>query len=249
MGTQAMSSNGENQQGVTCGIHTPSGRVTRGGHNLASMNHLLLTPRELAVQQGGDRAAELKKARRRIKVNMPGYTGHIRGFASGPHWPHFSGRFGQTFCGGGTERKHSDLPFATPDNMYRHASPRIKTNGKNYSAFTLGDARDRFWETTYVGEFIPPEGSVEYKKEPLYDDWEDMEPEQRGSIYQRAFNLVGAEVTAELEQAIRTKIEQRTAVSVASRSNQPLKVTSNTQHHVAPPSSRVRMVIQTSARI
>ena len=38
----------------------------------------------------------------------------------GPAWFHYSGRFGQTFgTDGGIDRKHMDVPFSTPDNMYR----------------------------------------------------------------------------------------------------------------------------------
>lgn len=181
-----------------------------------SINHNILTPREMTTaafeNNQNARAADLKKARRRIKVDMPGYTGHIRGFAAGPAWFHYSGRFGQTFgTDGGTDRKHADVPFATPDNMYRKASARIKTNSKNHSGFILGDDRDRFWETTYLKEFTMPEGAVEYQKEPIHADWFTMEEIDRAKIYQRNYNFVGAEGTAELEKSIRTKIEQRTS--------------------------------------
>jgi len=174
---------------------------------------MLLTPRELSKDafQASKRNKELEKARSRIKVNMPGYTGHIRGYASGPHWAHYSGRFPDKYQNGGIERKHTDVPFATPDNMYRHASARIKTNSKNHSAFVFGDDRDRFWATTYTGEYTMPEGVEESSKPPMYDDWETWEPEERRKEYDRCFNFVGAEGTAELEMAIRTKIEQRTS--------------------------------------
>merc|ERR1711871_29673 len=81
--------------------------MTRFGIQDKSINHMLLTPRELKKEafemKLNHRNAELKKARRRIKVNMPGYTGHIRGYAAGPHWPHSSGRFPNAFADAGTE--------------------------------------------------------------------------------------------------------------------------------------------------
>jgi len=197
--------------------HEPANpTMTKFGLTDKSINHMLLTPRELKKEafemSVGGRNAELKKARRRVKVNMPGYTGHIRGFAAGPHWPHYSGRF-HTGLGtdAGTERKHADIPFATPDNMYRKASARIKTNSKNHSAFTFGDDRDRFWDTTYLNEFTPPDGTIETLKEPIHDGWLELENEDRQKIYHRNYTFVGAEGTAELEKAIRTKIEQRTS--------------------------------------
>jgi len=44
---------------------------------------------------------------------------------------------------GNLERKHPDLPFGTPNEMYsREANPRKKTNVKNRSNFILRDERD-----------------------------------------------------------------------------------------------------------
>jgi len=108
-------------------------------------------------------------------------------------------------------RKNPAVPWA-PDDVYRRASPRTKTNSKNVSSFALGDMRDRHWLTTAQDHLRPPEGSEEtLSHQPLVPGWEEMTDAERREIYNKATKRIGADGVQFLITSVRDKIDQRTS--------------------------------------
>jgi len=112
----------------------------------------------------------------------------------------------------GTVRWKTDkIPNSTDDTYAQFPDAKIKTNSKNKSDFILGDNRDRFWDTTNQVTFVDTSNSNSANRAPMFEDWEEMTPEQKRKIYDHAYNLVGKPGVKKLETAVRSKIEQRTA--------------------------------------
>jgi len=180
----------------------------------------MLTPRHLQDKRHDARQHEVMKHRTHLFVGMPGYAGYIRGFNSGPHFQHFSGRYhandplmpGDSFKN--TPRKHTDIPYGAPNDLYaQNASPRIKTNVKNHSDIFFGDERDRYWSTSYTVDTHAVESQMAptHQPEPIVDGWLDMEPEERKEQYDMAMGFVGNDGVRHLERSVRVKVEQRSA--------------------------------------
>ena len=47
---------------------------------------------------------------------------------------------------------------------------------------TLPACVPRFWDTTYLNEFTPPDGTIETLKEPIHDGWLELENEDRQKV-------------------------------------------------------------------
>lgn len=177
----------------------------------------MLTPRgaDRSSEEFSPRAQAIKGKRQRIEINMPGYTGFVRYFDSGPTFHHFKGNFrDHEMCSRGNYgRKYQDLPFAEPDALYAmEPDPLTRTNFKNRGSIIMGDHRDRYWDTTYEIENRAVEDQM--KPTPQMQDmipgWNDLEPEQKKEKYDWAQRFIGTAGVKATEQAVRDKIFQRT---------------------------------------
>jgi len=128
---------------------------------------------------------------------IPGYTGRNARMPTEASWNN------------GRTRHNRDMPFST-DDAYLKASPRIKTNSKNISAFAMGDNRCRYWNTTNQDLIQLPDGYEESCGQSIVEGWEDMTEDERKAIYARAISHVGMPGVTLMFEMVRAKIEQRT---------------------------------------
>lgn len=103
----------------------------------------------------------------------------------------------------------AEQTFTANDFYARLPDPRRKTNSKNRSNVELGDPRAQTFETMNMTSYRSRE--LPNPRAPLVDGFDEMSPEERDKIYNRALEKCGRDGVKKLESDIRLKIEQRTS--------------------------------------
>lgn len=96
----------------------------------------------------------------------------------------------------------------SPNDFYKSANPRYKTNSKNKSSIVWGDNRDMQFKTMNLTNYSPP---MDVKLAPSLHDLEGKSPEDIKKIYDQATKRVGQEGVRQVERAMMSKLQQRTA--------------------------------------
>jgi len=150
-----------------------------------------------AIGRVGRKEASWKDCSIQLSNPIPGYTGRNRRMPTEVGW------------NDGKVRYNRNMPFAT-DESYSKASPRIKTNSKNVSAFAMGDNRCRYWTTTNEELIQLPDGYEEKCGQSIVEDWEHKTEDERKAFYQHAIGHVGLPGVKRMFDMVRAKIDQRT---------------------------------------
>jgi len=96
----------------------------------------------------------------------------------------------------------------SPNDYYRVADPRFKTNSKNKSSIVWGDLRDVQFKTMNGTNYCPPPDT---QLAPALFDMEGLSPDEIKAMYTRATQRVGKEGVRMVERAMMSKLQQRTA--------------------------------------
>lgn len=96
----------------------------------------------------------------------------------------------------------------SPNDFYKQADPRFKTNSKNKSSIVWGDNRDVQFKTMNLTNYCPPS---DVKLAPALHSLEGLSQDEIKAIYSKAAQRVGEEGVRAVERAMMSKLQQRTA--------------------------------------
>jgi len=146
---------------------------------------------------------------------IPGYTGYMSGIGQGT--ASLMGTYencrrqandAATKRVFGTTFEKERAQSMSPNAMYRAADPRVKTNSKNRSSINWGDSRDVQFTTMNSMQYLPHGALTETSDE---HDLSDLKPVERRKLYRTAIDRVGQKGAQAVENAMKSKLTQRTA--------------------------------------
>jgi len=147
---------------------------------------------------------------------IPGYTGFMPGMRMGTAAIcgtytkcHQASKYNRGIAGAArTLDFDNPTRSLSPNDYYRSADPRYKTNSKNKSSIVWGDLRDIQFKTMNGTNFCPPPDT---QLAPALFDMEGMGVDEIRAMYRRATQRVGEEGVRMVERAMMSKLQQRTA--------------------------------------